>query len=635
MIHNWFNVRGATEIGVALADQFAPETAAAPAVPGKNATPTGSGDVLRELLQQADHDIRKLRLNFYKRAKLANSFKWRLLENGVEKELVNEVTQRLVMYLSGNPVTLGLSHSSDAKSTDRRHSDNPQHLLQLGNKSIAQGNYADAIGFYQDLIAINPRHPTALNNLGAALAKQGSYKEALDFFYQALKIDPNFPDAYSNVGSALMLKGRYEEAEGFLRRALKLNPRLADARINLGLTLISLGRLQEAKSHLQKVLKSAPRNAGAMFAMVRVAKAEGNFDDANALLNRALEIDPNLPNALASFAGLRKMTSSDGAWLKRALEVAASGIDPVNESELRFAIGKYYDDTGEFKRAFESYKRANDLLKATDEPYDREGYKRFVDEMIHVYTPEVADCVDGGASASSKPVFVVGMPRSGTSLTEQIISSHPSAGGAGELMFWRRAVHEYAAALEKGPLSESTRSKLAHAYLRLLDANFGEALRVVDKAPVNADYLGVIHSIFPNARIIYMERNPVDTCLSCYFQKFPLSLNFTTDLSDLAHYYRHHERLMAHWRSVLPPGTILAVPYEGLVVNQEAWTRKILDFLGLGWHPRCMEFHETKRPVFTASDWQVRQKVYAHSVQRWRRYEKFIAPLLVLKDLAR
>jgi hypothetical protein len=243
--------------------------------------------------------------------------------------------------------------------------------------------------------------------------------------------------------------------------------------------------------------------------------------------------------------------------------------------------------------------------------------------------------VEGGASASRKPVFVVGMPRSGTSLTEQIISSHPSAGGAGELMFWRRAVHEYAAALEKGPLSESTRSKLAHAYLRLLDANFGEALRVVDKAPVNADYLGVIHSIFPNARIIYMERNPMDTCLSCYFQKFPLSLNFTTDLSDLAHYYREHQRLMAHWRTVLPPGTILGVPYEGLVTDQEAWTRKILDFLGLDWDARCMNFYDTKRPVLTASDWQVRQKLYTHSVQRWRGYEKFIAPLLSLKDLAR
>jgi hypothetical protein len=252
-----------------------------------------------------------------------------------------------------------------------------------------------------------------------------------------------------------------------------------------------------------------------------------------------------------------------------------------------------------------------------------------------VYTREVVARVDGGASASRKPVFVVGMPRSGTSLTEQIIASHPSAGGAGELMFWRRAVHEHAAAMEKGPLGESTRNKLADTYLRLLDANFGDALRVVDKAPVNADYLGVIHSIFPNTRVIYMERNPIDTCLSCYFQRFALSLNFTSDLSDLAHYYRQHQRLMAHWRTVLPPGTILDVPYEGLVADQEAWTRKILDFLGLDWDARCIDFHKAKRPVFTASDWQVRQKVYTHSVQRWRRYEKFIAPLLSLKDLAR
>jgi hypothetical protein len=176
---------------------------------------------------------------------------------------------------------------------------------------------------------------------------------------------------------------------------------------------------------------------------------------------------------------------------------------------------------------------------------------------------------------------------------------------------------------------------LAKEYLQVLEAKSGEALRVVDKAPVNSDYLGVIHSVFPNARFIYMQRDPIDTCLSCYFQKFVLSLNFTMDLSDLADYYRQHQRLMAHWHAVLPQGTILEVPYEELIADQAAWTRRILDFLDLEWDNRVLDFHNTQRAVVTASFWQVRQKIYKSSVRRWRNYEKFVGPLLDLKDSAR
>jgi len=156
-------------------------------------------------------------------------------------------------------------------------------------------------------------------------------------------------------------------------------------------------------------------------------------------------------------------------------------------------------------------------------------------------------------------------------------------------------------------------------------------LRVVDKAPVNSDFLGIIYAVFPNARVIYMQRDPIDTCLSCYFQQFLTSLNFTFDLSNLAHYYREHQRIMAHWRAVLPRGFILDVPYEELVADQETWSRKMLEFIGLEWDPRCLDFHTNKRQVVTASAWQVRQKIYASSVARWRNYEKFIGPLKVFR----
>jgi Sulfotransferase family len=168
--------------------------------------------------------------------------------------------------------------------------------------------------------------------------------------------------------------------------------------------------------------------------------------------------------------------------------------------------------------------------------------------------------------------------------------------------------------------------------LRDLERQYPDALRIVDKTLINSDYVGLLHSAFPRARMIRMRRDPIDTCLSCYFQHFSTAMTFTMDLSDLAAYYRVHQRLMEHWCSALPPGTILEVPYEELVADQEAWTRKILDFLGLEWDARCLSFYETERTVNTASAWQVRQKMYRKSMGRWRNYEKFIGPLKALRD---
>jgi tetratricopeptide (TPR) repeat protein len=626
MTLEWLDASEATKIGVELADQFAPRQVE-PAAKRDDQSPR-TDDLVQAILRRADREVRGMRLNFYKKAKFANSFKWRLLENGVDRKIADAVTQRLVMHLAANQ---SASSALDQASNGRHVPvSNTKTLFAQGNKHMAEGRYLEATEAYRELLRIDQRHVAGFNNLGAALFKLGQYEEADEIFNKVIRMDPHFPDGYSNLGNSLIFKGRHEEAEGILRRAVKLNPRLLEARVNLGLTLTLLGRTKDAKTHMSKALKSEPRNADALHAMALVARAKGDFEAANALIDRALKVNPNMPAALAARSGLGKMTSSDAAWLERAEKVADGGLDPMSESEMRFAIGKYHDDVGDYKRAFGSYKRGNDLLKPLAEPYDREGRKNFVDMMIRVYAREVVESMSGGASNSAKPIFVVGMPRSGTSLTEQIIASHPSAKGAGELMFWSRAIHEHAAAVEKGPLGESTRSKLAEAYLNILKTS-GDALRVVDKAPVNADYLGVIHSVFPNARIIYMQRDPIDACLSCYFQKFVLSMNFTTDLSDLAYYFRQHERLVAHWRAVLPAGTILEVPYEELIADQAGWSRKILDFVGLEWNEKCLDFHTTPREVITASYWQVRQKIYSGSVQRWRRYEKFIGPLLNLK----
>jgi len=629
----WFNAREATALGTALADQFASGMAVGDSGVGKKGSKKDPGKALVELLRRADAEIRKLRLNFYKKAKLANTFKWRLLEKGVERHVADEITQSLVMHVSMNRASAALGAATIPALVSAPGTLKARDLGRLGDECMTHGDYAQAISHFGQLISLRPRDAEAHQALGVALCKAGRFQDAEICFTRAIGINPKLPVAHANLGNALRVTGRLEKAENSLRRALKLRPSDEAIRTNLGTTLQSQGRSQEAKAQFAKVLKTMPRNVDALVGIGRIAAIEGNFAQAETYLKRALEVDPDMPSAWASLVGLRKMTPGDAAWLSRVKEIAGSDLDPVNEANLRYAMGKYHDDVEEFDAAFENFQRANKLMKGLVREYPREAHENFIDDLMRVYTRDIVTRARSGGSDSTLPVLVVGMPRSGTSLVEQIIASHPAAQGAGELTFWTGAVRDHEAAIRQGLLDESTRKKLAHEYLKVLGRDT-HAQRIVDKAPANTEYLGLIHSVFPNARIIHMQRDPIDTCLSCYFQQFSTALNFTFDLSDLVHYYRQFHRIMAHWRAVLPEGTILDVPYEQLVADQETWTRRIIDFLGLPWDERCLSFHTTSRSVATASAWQVRQKIYRGSVARWRSYARHIGPLQELKDLA-
>src|ERR1700735_3768584 len=620
MILAWLNGREAAEIGAALADEFAPrsESAATGGLPGKRTSAS-----TEQLLRRADSDVRPLQLNFYKKAKFANSFKWRLIENGVAKEIADEVTQSLIVHLSQHQMPASQNKVDTPARSDRAKA---EQLFHRGNKLIEQGAYAEAAAAYQEAVELDASHVAALNNLGSALLYLGRVDEAERCFREATAIKPDYSDPHSNLGNMLRQRGYLSESEALLRRALQLRPNNLDARINLGLTLVVQGRARDAKACFAKVLKTNPRNLHALFGMGQLAMVEGRFEEAEATYRRVAELDSKMTNAWAALADTRKMTTADDEWVKTAQAMAKSSIRPLEEANLRFAIGKYFDDVHDFDQAFQNFKRGNELLKSVAEDYDRKGRSRFIDESIRVYSRDAMPKIRAAGSSSAKPVFVVGMPRSGTSLAEQIIASHPAAYGAGELDFWAALMTK-----DKGQpqrvLGEPARTKAAEEYLRILESFSGSATRVIDKAPVNSDFLGLIYSVFPDARVISMQRDPIDTCLSCYFQQFLTGINFALDLSDLVHYYREHQRLMSHWRAVLPPGFILDVPYEELVADQETWSRRMLDFIGLEWDERVLEFHTNKRQVTTASAWQVRQKVYKSSVARWHNYEKYIGPL--------
>jgi tetratricopeptide (TPR) repeat protein len=614
MILTWFNGREAAEIGAALADEFA-------------AQPSDLGST-EQLLRRADSEVRPLQLNFYKKAKFANSFKWRLIEKGVARDIADKATQSLILHLSGAQIPLSNQKSADAPVT-RPDRAKVQQLFSRGNKFLEQGAYADAAAHYEQVIELDPLHAEALNNRAAALSYVGRYDEAEQCFREAILAKPEFSDPYTNLGDLLRQKSRLVESEAVLRHALKLKPNDHGARINLGLTLVVLGRLRDARACFAKVLKKSPRNVLALLGMGQIAAMEGRYGQAEAIYKQIIEIRPKMTNAWAALPGTRKMTNADGDWLTNAETLATSAIHPMEQVNLRFAMGKYCDDVSDFDRAFENYKRGNELLKTSAEDYDRKERSHLIDESIRVYSRDAISKIGATGSSSAKPVFVVGMPRSGTSLAEQIIASHPAAYGAGELPFWASLIATDASRIRE-TLSEAKRPQVAEEYLRILDGLSAGASRVVDKAPNNSDFLGLIYSVFPNAHVIYMQRDPIDTCLSCYFQQFLTGMNFTLDLSDLVHYYREHQRIMAHWRAVLPSRFILDVPYEELVADQETWSRKMLDFIGLEWDARVLEFHANERQVTTASAWQVRQKIYKSSVSRWRNYEKFIGPLKTL-----
>jgi hypothetical protein len=330
---------------------------------------------------------------------------------------------------------------------------------------------------------------------------------------------------------------------------------------------------------------------------------------------------------------VRKMRDTDTDWLAAAQQLAGRDLAPRKEITLRYALGKYFNDVGDFEQAFCNYRRANELGRDCGRKYDAQREELAGELMSRVYDHEWVNRGRAGANRSTRPVFIVGMPRSGTSLAEQIVASHRSAHGAGELPFWRNASMAHDMALLKGEDGDAVLAGLADAYLARLNGFSTEALRVVDKMPGNFLNLGLIFAAFPNARIIHMQRNPVDTCLSIFFQHFNATHSYAHDLGDLAHYYTEYFHLMGHWRSVLPKHAILDVPYEGLVDDQEGWSRKMISFLGLPWDERCLDFHECARTVSTASNWQVRQKMNKGSVERWRNYAAYVGPLLPLLDL--
>jgi tetratricopeptide (TPR) repeat protein len=503
----------------------------------------------------------------------------------------------------------------------------------LGLLLASRGERAAAVTSYREALRLKPRYIEAFNNLGTVLREQGARREALSLCRQAVELDPSRADGHCNLGYALFDARRLAEAVGSFRTALALDARNVSAHLGLAAALRVQGFSAEAEASCQAALAAEPRSSAALSLLGELCADRGRFEQALELFERAIALDANFVPAYAGLAAHRRMSREDNAWFEGTQRLLAGPLPLAEEIHLRNALGKYFDDVGEYASAFGSYQAANELAKRYGARYERERLVALIDRIMSVCDAGIRG-PRSGACDSERPVFIIGMPRSGTSLAEQILASHPQVFGVGEVRFWNEAFGTLEQRSDDGGGAPATLAELARDYLARVGAQAGVASRVTDKMPANFLYAGLIHAALPRARFIHMQRHPLDTCLSIYFQNFFHVTSYANDLSDLAHYYGEYLRVMAHWRRTLPASALLEVPYEELVVDAEHWTRQMLDFIGLPWDPSCLEFFRTDRVVITVSKWQVRQPINARSIGRWRNYEQQLAPLRHLVDLA-
>ncbi len=540
--------------------------------------------------------------------------------------------------------------------------------LNLGLALADGGAVSEAEAELARAVDLDPRLAKGWSALGAARALLGRFEEAEAALARAIEISPGDAEARINrialcrrrgdpgaaasaarealaavPGDARLMTaaaatyrdlGAYDEAEALLRRAIAAEPDLAEAHAALGLVHLAVNRVDEATAACRRAAAIAPDLPAAQVNLGICLLAEGDDAGGKACFRRALAADPGNVEALYNLV-VSGAEEADGDLLSEIeRRLGDPGLAPSEAAQLHFAAARLRDDAGDVDGAFDHYRRGNALRRA-ERRFDAGELERGIDRLIRVFDRAFFAERRAWGDPSERPVFVVGMPRSGTSLVEQILASHAQVHGAGELPEIGRLVASLPETVGSGAaypeavgeMDLATSRRVAARYLGALEALDGAAARVVDKMPSNFLHLGLIALLFPGARVVHCRRDPRDTCLSCYFQNFRNPQPFAYDLGDLAVYHRQYERLMAHWRAVLPI-RIFDVRYEDLVGRQEETTRALVSAIGLDWDPACLAFHETDRPVLTASFAQVRRPIYSGSVGRWRRYAAHLGPLL-------
>ncbi|HEY1784391.1 MAG TPA: sulfotransferase, partial [Pirellulales bacterium] len=508
-------------------------------------------------------------------------------------------------------------------------------LVALAQREHRAGRWAEAAEAYHRIIAILTEVTEGYQHLGNVLKAQGNLDQAAAQYERAVALKPSLAQAYFQLGNVHRKQGQLDEAVAQYEQAIALRPDHARAHNRLGNVFHRQGKLDEALARYQQAIALRPDFAEAHNSLGYLLKDMGEFDQALASFDKALALRPDYAEAHYNRADLKTFRAGD-ADLAVLESLAADGhrLPSGKMACIHFALGKALEDVGDYRRAFEHWLQGN-ALKRSEVPYDEAADQRGFRAIAELYDSGLMNRSPTSGDPSPVPIFIVGMPRSGTTLVEQILASHPQVQAAGELKNLDRVVQ---AASDCGglPIAYPTLirgldangfRRLGQAYLASLPTPGKGKIRITDKMPTNFAYVGLIRLILPAARIVHTMRDPVDTCVSCFSRLFT-EVPFTNDLAELGRYYCGYHELMAHWRSVLPAGALLDVSYEDVVDDLEAQARRLIDYCGLPWDDRCLNFHETNRPIATSSNVQVRRPLYRSSVERWRRYEAYLQPLL-------
>ncbi|WP_435005354.1 tetratricopeptide repeat protein [Tundrisphaera lichenicola] len=537
----------------------------------------------------------------------------------------------------------GLPHCQEAV---RLQPDLPAARNNLGNALLALGRWEEARGAYAEAVRLEPGLAVAQANLGLTLQHEGKVAEALPYLRLAADLAPGNPTFHRQLAVAYGLVEQWAESVASCERRAAIEPDSADAQSDLGWACQCAERHADAEAAYRRALGLQPNHLDAWLNLGGLQEERGEMTDAEASYREAEARHPDSPLPLARRAVLARgrVTDEDRDRLRFHLY---SPVGALPRMEALYALAQVADARGDFPEAAACLGPANALARrqrqGNGQSYDPDEHARYVDRLIAGFTPALFERLSGGGDQTERPVFVFGMPRSGTTLVEQVLASHGLIHGAGELPLVRRAMDSLppTPAGSQDPLASSlqaldvgTLRRLADAYTAGVDAKVAiqspgaNPGRVVDKLPDNYLYLGLIALMFPRATLIYVRRDLRDVAVSCWMTQFR-SIRWADDEGDLARRCRDHVRLMRHWREVLPR-TVHEVNYEALVDDFEAGARRLVAACGLEWDPACLKFHKTNRTVRTASVGQVRQPIYRKSLARWKAYEPHLSTLFDL-----
>jgi len=516
---------------------------------------------------------------------------------------------------------------------------NPLIQHDLGLACLEVGSVSEAAAALQRAVASNPHYIDAYFRLGIALEKLGNISAALVAYHRATELLPSLTEAWFRAGALVYELGHRDEAIGCFRRAATTGGKTSLGRLGKARALLTEGRNQEAEQVLRKTLALDPRNAMAHDLLGNLLSEFGRFDEARECFQRAIAIAPLLAGSYYDLVRCRPVTSDDDGLLQEMeAALATPGLEAAQRLRLHLAVGKAADDLGNYALAMRHFDAADEVRRRSMQ-FDATAFAIEIDRLIARCNPEWIARTSELGSSDATPVLIIGMPRSGTTLVEQIVSMHPEVGAGDELHFWNErgaAWHGNDETATETPFALTKYlAKAAADYLGVLRTIAPTAARVTDKMPFNFLWAGLIHVVFPRATIIHCRRIAVDTALSIHQTHFHPGLAFPTGGAELVAYFRSYQRLVDHWRSVLPEDRFLEVDYEDLTRAPEPVIRRIIAACGLTWHDACLHPERNPRAVKTPSKWQTRQPIYRTSVARWRRYEPWLGPLRTLVDVKR